>query len=231
MVHTGTVSVNGPLLRADREALALSREALAAAAQGFVSVETLRRAEAGTRVQVAKLRRIAEVLEADLDRYVISDPALAVRQDGHVINISGRWTSYWVEVFRGQPPFIAVEQLDLFQRGNRVTGAGITTVNDRARREIIENGRIDRTHFSGDTHVEGWARPNGVGMFQAIISREDDWMDGYATWNDVSTRQIEVSRIIFLRNDSPRLPEYVQEAEEQMTLALKAFEWRRRHWQ
>lgn len=229
---TGTVDLNGDLLRADREALMLSREAVAAATNQMDSIETIRRAEAGHRVQVIKLRQIARALNTDVERYTAGQSSSSLAIDTLVpdIDLTGIWLAFWNECDLGRPPVTVRERVQLEQTGVTVSGFGVANVNGKKRRETIDFGRVERNLFYGMSSVDGWTRPTGNSSFQVIVSRNDDWMDGYVTWNDADYGSIEVSRFVWVREDGQNADDHLADAMRMMDHAMVAHRWRRAHW-
>lgn len=227
-----SVEVNGFLLRTDREAALLSRDALAAATDGHVSAETIRRAEIGRRIQRTKLRFIAKAMGQTADRYAVQVAVpthTALNGDGGV-DLTGAWKGFWIESHRLGDPFLIEEDVQLTQTGTLVRGRFQATVDGTERAENILFARLDRRTLTCVTEVDGWVRPNGTGTFQVHVGRNDNWMDGYTIWDDADTEQIEVSRYVCIRMDDPETELLLARAKQMMDGAKEAYKWRRGFW-
>jgi len=229
---SGTVAINGQLLRVDRERALLSRDALAAATQGHVSAETIRRAETGKRVFRAKIDFIAEALGQQSERYTIdidnSDGLGAAALN--LPDLNGRWFGYWIETHRRGEPFVCMEEIELSQTGQLVKGSFRTIVDEQVREERINFARLDRRTLICVTSVVDWVNPNGISSFQLHIGRNDNWMDGYTMWDDADTEQVEVSRYICVKAHDAEISHLKALAAEMMEGAVEAFKWRRSFW-
>ncbi len=229
---SSAVEINGILLREDRENALLSREALVEATQGHVSVETLRRAETGKRIQHAKLKFIANALGQDPDRYRTefgnTEGANAPKRDS--FDLTGNWIGYWVESYRVGAPYVVQENTRISHVGNLVRAEFNTNVDGLERQEKTLYARLDRRTLSCVTSVDGWIQPNGTGLFQVQIGRNDNWMEGYTIWDDADTGQIEASRYVCIRVGDPEFESLEKRAKQLMDAAMEAYAWRRRFW-
>ena len=119
---SSSVKVNGETLKADRKQAGHTQQSLMAECES-VSLATLRRAEQGHRIRIVFLRRIAEVLGHDVQRYIRTD--FLNQKTEFAISIDGKWVGLYIEADRGVPPYIVMDETTFHQTGDSVTGGSV----------------------------------------------------------------------------------------------------------
>ncbi len=216
-----TLPVNGSLLRKDRIAAGLTQEALLASCDIAFHIGTLRRAERSENISEAYLASLAKALGQDIARYTLHHSRPSSAEGG--IDITGEWTAYYVQDHAGSPPYI-VEEMTLFSRvGVQLTGYSESDYRGIKIREDFINLAVTGDMLTGSSVVKGWGDLTGAANVQAVISRGNDWMDGYASWYDSDTRNIHCSRYILVRNASRFKEDFSAEAKALMQAELEIF--------
>ena len=206
---SSTVKVNGEILKADRKHAGHTQQSLMATCES-VSLATLRRAEQGHRIRSVFLKRIAEVLGHDVDRYVRTD--FLNQKTEFAISIHGQWVGLYIEADRGVPPYVVMDETTFHQTGDSVAGGSVNIDPDEGRHEQFEDCRVVHNTVVGLHHIDDWQAPFGIGSFVLKSSRNDDWLEGFSSWYDPDTDRIETSRYILVRKSSSICERYVEEA-------------------
>ena len=220
-----TLPVDGSRLKEDRIAAGLSQEALLASCDKSFHIGTLRRAEHGENISKAYLESIAKALGYALDRYLKPAPPPPAAAPG--IDISGTWSAFFVQDHAGTPPYIVHETTVFEQVGASLSGYAESDYRGKPIREIFSDLAIHGDMLMGHAIVEGWGNVTGATNIQAVISRGNDWIDGYTTWYDSDTRDICCSRYILIRQGASFEEDFKAEAEAIMAQERVAFSARR----
>jgi len=220
-----TVPVNGPLLKKDRLALGLSQEALLASCDKTFHIGTLRRAEHGKNISEAYLESLSRALGQDVVRYQGAD--LRPQDVGPSVDISGKWMSFFVQDHAGSPPYPVSEEFFFEQDGARIWGYSESEYRGKIVREVLSDTSVRGDMLVGRSLVEGWGNITGATSFQAVISRGNDWIDGYAVWYDSDTRDICCSRYIMVRKEARFAADFASEAKALIEIECAQFATRR----
>lgn len=207
------VSIDNALLKEHRRRAGFTQAAFAAAC-GSVSLATVRRAEQGHRVIEGALRTMAKTLGQPAERY-IANSAPDTGQS-FAINLSGDWHGYYVEGDRGSLPYIVSDDLKIRQNGGTIEGEVHSNNLREPRKKTLSNCTIVENVLTGSCTIEGWPLPSGLSTFTLMITRNHDWMDGYASWFDPDSHQIDTSRTIYVRKSAPCYSRYCAEAKDMM---------------
>ena len=221
-----TVPVNGPLLKKDRLALGLSQEALLASCDKTFHIGTLRRAEHGENISEAYMESLSRALGQDMMRYQGRAPL--PQTIGPSVDISGKWVSFFVQDHAGSPPYPVSEETLFEQDDALISGYAESEYRGKTVREVFNDTSIRGDMLMGKSRVEGWGDITGSTSFQAVISRGNDWIDGYATWYDSDTRDICCSRYIMVRKGASFEADFISEAKELIEEECALFAARRR---
>lgn len=220
-----SVPVNGSQLRDDRLSAGLSQDALLASCDLAFHIGTLRRAERGENVSKIYLASLARALGFELARYVrIIAPEQA---DMPGVDISGEWHAFFVQDHAGAAPYAVEEKASFQQNGTSISGYTESHYRGKPIREIFTGMSVRGDMLMGQSIVEGWGGLAGVTSIQAVISRGNDWIDGYATWYDSDTRDICCSRYIMVRKGASFEDDFKAEAVERMKAECRHFAARR----
>ena len=220
-----TIAVDGASLKEDRMAAGLSQEALLASCDKSFHIGTLRRAERGENISKTYLASLAKALGQPIERYLRIETPVSAAAPG--IDISGDWASYFVQDHTGSPAYIVQETVVFSQRGPSLSGYADLEYRGKPVRELFTELTIRGDMLLGHTIVEGWGDLTGASNIQAVISRGNDWIDGYATWYDSDTRDICCSRYILIRKGASFEADFRAEAEAIMVQERAAFSARR----
>lgn len=191
------VSVDGNLIRQDRMALGLTQEGLIELTAGSVSVETLRRAEKGERIDATKLRALCAALGQPTARYadggISSDPVPPLSF------LAGDWR--YIQACTNDTAGSGLREAYVRIKRERSTIAGelaatsefdATTacVTDVRMRGLVVTARIEPTRSSS---------PGDQGFLHILPARGYDWLEGYTTWYDFSRHRIECFESVWIR--------------------------------
>lgn len=204
-----SVNINALLLKKDRKAAGYTQASLSAAC-GSVSVATIRRAEQGHRIIVTSLRRMADVLEHDIERYIATDEPESSSE--YVAWIEGDWVGFYVEADHTFLPYIVRTDNSIVQNAGRIEGSILSTTPAGQRTEKYLDCTVRNSILTGFTMVEGLTLPRGLACLSQISSRNNDWLEGYFSWFDSRTGSAEVSRNIAVRKNSQFFDRYIEEA-------------------
>lgn len=204
-----SVDINARLLKKDRKVAGLTQASFAAACES-VSLATIRRAEQGHRIIISSLRRMATVLDQDLDRYIaIDDPESSSE---YVAWIEGDWAGFYVEADHTFLPYIVSTEISIKQNASRIEGDLLSETPAGQRAEHYRDCTIRNNVLAGFTVVEGLTLPRGLSCINQVSSRNNDWLEGFSTWFDSRTGSAEVSRNIAVRKSSQFFDRYIEEA-------------------
>ena len=220
-----SVPVNGEQLREDRVSAGLSQEALLASCDLAFHIGTLRRAEGGENISETYLASLARALGFDLKRYIRDIPA--EDPDMLAIDIEGKWRGFFVQDHAGAAPYTVEERVCFQQSGACISGYTESDYRGKPVREIFTNMSVKGDMLIGQSTVEGWGGLAGMTSIQAVISRGNDWIDGYAIWYDSDTRDICCSRYILVRIGAAFESDFLSEADTNMKEECRQFSARR----
>ena len=220
-----TQPVNGARLKEDRITAGLSQEALLASCDKTFHIGTLRRAEHGENISTAYLASIARALGHSVERYLKAPSPTPAPAPG--IDISGEWAAFFVQDHAGSPPYIVSETSYFEQTGCTISGYTISNYRGKPLREVFTEIVLHGDMLVARSLVEGWGELTGSSSIQAVISRGNDWIDGYATWYDSDTRDICCSRYILVRKGASFEDGFLAEAKSIMENELILFKARR----
>lgn len=219
-----SANINALLLKSDRKAAGFTQASFAAACDS-VSLATIRRAEQGHRVIIASLRRIAKVLEQDIDRYIaVDEPESSVE---YVAWVGGEWAGFYVEADHTFNPYIVYTDITIMQHGDRIDGSLLSETPTGQRTERFLDCKVRNGILSGFTAVDGLALPRGLSCLNQVISRNNDWIEGFSTWFDSRTGSPEVSRKLAVRKGSQYYERYIEEARHIATRELTNYRMRK----
>ena len=204
-----SVDVNARLLKKDRKIAGFTQASFAAACES-VSLATIRRAEQGHRIIISSLRRMAAVLDQDLDRYIAIDDQESSSE--YVAWIEGEWAGFYVEADHTFLPFVVKTDISIKQYGARIEGSLLSETPSATRAEQYLDCTISNNVLTGYTRVEGLALPRGLASLYQVSSRNNAWLEGFSTWFDSRTGSAEVSRSIAVRKNSQHFDRYIEEA-------------------
>lgn len=204
-----SVKIDGVLLQKDRKLAGFTQASLCAACDS-VSLATIRRAEQGYRIIESSLKRIAKILNHPRERYIVRTPLGA--PNNTAISLAGLWTGIYVEANQGTLPYLVVETISIRQDGSSVEGTLINNGLSNAPVERFKDCVLVENVLTGSIWTEGCVPPAGLSTFNLMVTRSGDWLDGYCSWFDVDSDQVEQSRFITVRQDSPNYTRYLSEA-------------------
>ena len=220
-----TVAVNGALLKDDRIAAGLSQEALLAGCDKAFHIGTLRRAEYGENISEIYLASLAKALGYSIERYLLADTPNSSAFS--CIDISGEWIAHYVQDHAGSAPYVVTEATSFQQSDGHISGYSESEYRGKSVREVFTDLSIRGDMLIGRAIVEGWGDITGATSVQAVISRGNDWIDGYAMWYDSDSRDICCSRYIMIRVGASFEAAFSAEAKEIMAQECLRFAARR----
>jgi len=204
-----SVSVDGTLLKTDRKAAGFTQASFCAECAS-VSLITVRRAEQGHRIIRPYLARMASVLGRPVERYAVEDELAAATE--YVVSLTGEWTGFYIEADRGALPCVVQEDIVLRQNGAYVDGDYCVYAPTEIRTEKLKGGRVINNVLSGVICPSQWLLPSGMASLMQMVSRNNDWLEGFTVWYDSDSDQIETSRMISVRKNSAFYLQYLREA-------------------
>ncbi len=215
--------VDGTLLKKDRKAAGYTQASFAAEC-GSVSLVTVRRAEQGNRIIRAYLNSMAEVLGRPMDRYTIEDNLATATE--YVVSLDGDWTGFFIESDRGALPYVVQEDIELRQNGARVDGDYTCYCPTEIRSETVRDARVINNVLYGTLQPVHWQLPSGLSTLMQMVSRNNDWLEGFTVWYDSDSDQIETSRMISVRKRSDAYLQYMREARRIMDNEVSMYQLR-----
>lgn len=215
--------VDGALLKKDRKAAGYTQASFAAEC-GSVSLVTVRRAEQGHRIIRAYLKSMAEVLARPVARYIIEDDLAAATE--YVVSLDGEWTGFFIESDRGALPYVVQEDIELRQNGTRVDGDYTCYCPTEIRSETVRGAKVINNVLYGTLQPVHWQLPSGLATVMQMVSRNNDWLEGFSVWYDSDSDQIEMSRMISVRNNSDTFLQYIREARRIMDNEVSMYQLR-----
>jgi transcriptional regulator with XRE-family HTH domain len=221
-IHS-SARVDGALLKRDRKAAGFTQASFSAEC-GSVSLVTVRRAEQGHRIIRAYLNSMAEALGHPVERYIIQDDLAEATE--YVVSLDGDWTGYFVESDRGALPYVVQEDIELRQTGAFVDGDFTCYCPTEIRRETVRGARVINNVISGTIYPDRWLLPSGLASFVQVVSRNNDWLEGFSIWYDPDSDQIETSRMISVRKRSASYLQYLREARRIMDNDVSMYQLR-----
>lgn len=215
MAKKSSVIVDGEKLYTDRKRLGLSVQALVDKSKEsplnmHVSKSTIDRAERGLAIRQSSLKAIARLLNEPHEKYIYSSEL----QVGSEANLSGAWEGFFIEPDINLRPSI-VEIKMVFNQQNGLTSemdALIRRADEESTEKAVETQLIDDLVLV-KSYIVGWKQPSGISSTMMKLSRGDDLLDGYTTWLDLDSQDIEVSKIILARKSSRYFEKYWRMAE------------------
>jgi len=195
-----SVKVDGARLKRDRKSAGYTQASFAAEC-GSVSLASVRRAEQGHRVIKTSLRRMADVLGQDTGHYAIT--SISRGRSDYTAQLEGKWTRFYLQTARGIAPFVVSGEVEIRQQGRRIQGE-LASISPRQHRfEKFVDCTVINNMLTGFTVAEGHIGPAGLSTISLVLSRQNNWLDGYIAWFNPDTDQIENSRHIMVRKNTP----------------------------
>ena len=91
------------------------------------------------------------------------------------------------------------------------------------RTETTQNVVHIEDMLMGQSFIEGWVPPNGVGSFQLQILRENTYLEGYVSFYDADSKRIEMSRLLVVRKNIHDFERCLDSAREKMRQELARY--------
>jgi len=204
-----SININNGLLKNDRKAAGFTQVSFAAACDS-VSLATIRRAEQGHRIIVSSLRRMGAVLNQDFERYIVADSPDV--ESEYVAWIEGEWLAYFVEADRRLLPYIVTVDISITQNANRIDGRWDYTTPTGKHVERLMDCKIQNNVLTGFTAVDGMGLAHGLSCLNQVVSRNNNWLEGFAIWYDTNTARTELSRSIGVKKNCRNFDQYIEEA-------------------
>ena len=204
-----SVRIRSDILKKDRKSAGFTQSAFSAACRS-VSLSTIRRAEQGYRVTEPAAKKMAQILDQPVERYVLN-PEEDNRAE-YVAWLAGEWTSFHVEVEKNNTPRLIPNEVRIRQNGGQVVGeinnstTNKPTANELFKAEVINNVMTGGLFGTGDGAVQR------LGTFCCLVKRNNNWIEGSVSFVNRSGEAIESTRIVAIRNQIPDFDRYVQEA-------------------
>lgn len=207
-VHS-SVQVKSAVLKEDRKDAGYTQAAFSAACRS-VSLSTVRRAEQGFRVTEPALRRMSDILNMPIERYIASPKADEMAD--YVAWVAGDWTYAYVWAKSNYAPRVITQEITIRQSGDHIEGAIAEAKGIDIPPVRYFSGKVANSIVTGSTNLNGTTTSAGLGTFCQTAKRHDCWLDGHLSWFDPDSDQIQVSRLIGVRQGNPNYDCYFQEA-------------------
>ena len=204
-----SVRIRSDVLKKDRKDAGFTQSAFSAACRS-VSLSTVRRAEQGYRVTEPAAKKMAQILDRPVERY-IAKPDDDRRAD-YVAWLAGDWTCFHVEIEQNTTPRLTLSEMRIRQSGGQVVGEIVNAaINNRVvlesfKAEVINNVVSGRSFHTGDGAL------SGMGTFCCLAKRHNGWLEGYFSFVNQNGDSIENARFIAVRHKIPNFDRYVLEA-------------------
>jgi transcriptional regulator with XRE-family HTH domain len=182
------------------------------------SIQSLRRAERGERVNKSTLEGGARALGKDLIHYL---PESDQYEQSASNGIEGEWHALSIEDDRLSPPYILEETMVISSDAGgalEIICHALDFHRTEPTRNVVKIGDM----LMGQIFITEWDPPLGYGSFQLQILRENTFLEGFVTWYDSDSRRIEASRYLAVRKDIPDFDACVEAAKAMMD---KEIEW------
>jgi transcriptional regulator with XRE-family HTH domain len=219
-----TVQVDGQLLKADRKAAGHTQASFAERC-GSVTLVTVRRAEQGNRIIRSSLKRMADVLGRPLKRYIPID--IFSDTSEFVVSVAGAWTGFFIDAGPGTSPRLVEESIVFEQNGHHVSGDLKSASTSQTSHKILETTKVADNVVFGLTLVPGLPVPSGLGSFMLASTKNNDWLEGFRCWHNPDSDCTEFSKMIAVRNSTPRFSQYIEEARSLIEKEVPAFQLRK----
>lgn len=219
-----SVQVDGQLLKADRKAAGYTQASFAEHC-GSVTLVTVRRAEQGNRIIRSSLKRMADVLGRPLKRYVPVD--IFSDTSEFVVSVAGAWTGFFIDIGPCASPRLVEESIVFEQDGRHVRGDLKSASMPQTSHKTLETTKIADNVVFGLTLVPGLPVPSGLGSFMLASTKNNDWLEGFRCWHNPDSDRTESSRMIAVRNSTPRFSQYIEEARSLIEREIPAFQLRK----
>lgn len=191
------IEINGDLLAAHREKSGLTRAGLSQRLlPARISEETIKRAERGN-INPKKLEIIS--------RFFKVNPNIFRSKISIEIDLSGDWTTIYLEKEPGHDKYISVENLSVTQLNNTITGIYSPDSSEHPNLYIGTSifqmsGQIIKDFIFGNysPDITNPKYPQGTGVFQMKIIKNQNWIEGFCTYFS-DDDNIAVSSTIWVR--------------------------------
>ena len=168
---------------------------------------------------------MAFILEQDIGRYItVAHPESSPE---YTAWIGGEWTGLYVEADHSFLPYAVTTEILIKQSGIDIAGNLLSDTPAGPRTEHYLDCTIRNNVLAGFVTVEGLTLPRGLSCISQVTSRNNEWLEGYATWFDSRTGSPEVSRNIAVRKSSQHYARYIEEAQYIMTREITNYHMRK----
>lgn len=216
--------VDAARLRADRLNRGWTQENLAEYSNPKFSLATYRRAERGGPISLQSLESISKAFGHDIERYVF-DYKQSV-EHSIVFDISGHWKSLYVEEDINKPPYLTIELLTIEQNDENINGIYECKTYERPN-DFYMIGKIIKNMVYGKYYVPGRDNIDGFGVFQLMISRNNEWFEGFCSWVDYDKKIVETSKNIWVKSNSHFFDVLFEDAFKRIEREIEVFHIRK----
>jgi hypothetical protein len=144
------------------------------------------------------------------------------------LQIAGDWIIFYVEDDTLTDPYLVEEHVKIIQYGDGIEGEYTTETVQRPSNFKLK-GKVSERMIYGRYFVPGRPGLRGLGFFQLLANRgDDDWFEGYCTWYDADSSNIESSKNIWIRTQAFFWDTYLQDAKRIMNTEAYVFSARKK---
>lgn len=204
-----SVRIRSEALKKDRKDAGFTQSAFSAACRS-VSLSTVRRAEQGYRVTEPAAKKMAQILDRPVERYIVKPDQES--QAKYVAWLADDWTWICVDIELNTTPRITSSEMRIRQSGGQVVGEVINTaIKDNVVVESFDADVINNV-VSGVIFRKGSGAASGMGTICCLAKRHNSWLEGYFSCVNQDGETIESIRFIAVRRKNPDFDRSIREA-------------------
>lgn len=174
----------------------ISREARASGAT--LSAKTISRAINGESIELGKLRTICDVLHVPLCQ-LLNSKKINMEEVTKPELFEGRWRARFVEMRRSKGMRVINELAEITLQNGGLIAELHPGSEGETEKETVQWVKAIGNNLIGETWVDDWEAPIGVGLFHLFLDRADQMLDGVTSWADPDTGLVEWSRYVWVR--------------------------------
>lgn len=191
-----------------------------------IAPRTISRALAGHSIELGKLKTICDVLEQPLSRFLASESD-RLSQSAQDERFIGKWHARFVEMRLSKGMRVVNEINEVYLEDGKLQADFMPATDQETELETVKWIKSVGNNLVGESWVDDWDAPVGIGMFHLTLCRGDNLLDGVTSWADPDTGLVEWSRYVWIRDDCKdeavvsRAKELVEEERQHYNARMK----------
>lgn len=167
---------------------------------GRVATKTISRALKGEPIEIGKLRLICKVLSVSLGELLASKKE-RLDELTQPAAFEGRWNAQFVEMRVSKGIRVVNEKISVWLNDGVLEAEFSPATEGETENETVKWIRAVGNNIIGESWVDDWDAPVGIGLFHLTMHRGDQMLDGVTSWADPDTGLVEWSRYVWVRED------------------------------